>query len=177
MGKKPYYKKKRKPNMGYVSGKAFELTIKESGDHIGKLHECFVLARRILDSTSYGARKHNHEALCDILIIWKGVTVYIEAKTQKHARLYEIKHIRDTQYDTMLDIERSGGNAWFVFGQKNEAWEVERVWAVRPSIVNLWRGRASVTWDEIAQCGVELFKYPKLRVNSKVRWNLESLWD
>jgi len=170
--------KMKRGSAAYQSGKAFEESVKDSVEYIENLYGTPVLAWRILDSSSYGSRrKYNQESLCDHIMIWNGVSVFIEAKTSKGAASFESRYIRPNQLESMLSIERAGGRAYFVFGKKNRAFEVERVFAVKASAVARLMETPSITWAKLAESGVEIFKYPRLRKNHKDRWNLEPLWN
>ena len=173
-------RKKRGGNVGsaaYASGKRFEVALCDSIKYIETMYGAPTFVTRLLDSSSYGSRrKHNHESHCDVIAIWHGVTLYIEAKTSVGATSYEMRYIGRGQIDGMVKSELAGAPSYFIFGKKNKAYEVERAFAVKASVVATWDGRASVPWAEIATSGFELERYPSVRKNHKERWNLEVLW-
>jgi penicillin-binding protein-related factor A (putative recombinase) len=95
----------------YKSGKKFEDELLKSYYYFRDTVDDTLFVKRYPDAWMFGVKgqkKKRHRALCDMQVMYKGLTYHIEAKSSQNPIYYDLKYIRPHQWESMLLIERSG---------------------------------------------------------------------
>lgn len=151
----------------YESGKKFEKEIDNSLKYFQESHSNFYYYR-IKDAIAHKARgKQFHKVPCDHIAAYKGIAFYIEEKSSRADLFYDLKYIRQHQYDALLQFWNAGCQSWFFIAKRLYNPNItDRVWAISISKIKDLReahiGR--IYWNSIEDYGIELLKI-KGRVN------------
>jgi penicillin-binding protein-related factor A (putative recombinase) len=107
----------------YKSGKKFEEELLKSYYYFRDTIDDTLFVKRYPDAWMFGVKgkkKKRHRALCDMQVMYNGLTYHIEAKSSQNPIYYDMKYIRPHQWESMLLIERSGNPALFQISRRPE---------------------------------------------------------
>ena len=95
-------------------------------------------------------------AICDYLVLYKGITMFIELKRTKNKVSFSFGLIRKHQLESLLDIAHTGNPAFF-FVENG----LRDLYLIQPAVIFAYvkNKKKSIKFDELSHCKITKKQY------------------